>query len=159
MEFIDGLPLDQYVREHKFARRQMLELMKTICDAVQYAHQKGVIHRDLKPANIMVDKAGQPHVLDFGLAKAFAEQDDQMLSIDTGAAGTPAYMSPEQAGGHLDQLDTRCDVYTLGVILFHLLCGKLPHDISGSAIEIMKRISETEPKRLKSNRAEGGRRA
>ncbi len=149
MELIDGLPLDQHVQQQSLSRRQILELMKVICDAVQYAHQKGVIHRDLKPANILIDSAGQPRVLDFGLAKALLEHDDQNLSVDMATAGTPVYMSPEQAAGHLDQLDTRSDVYTLGVILFHLLSGKFPHDISGSAIEIMKRISETEPKRLK----------
>ena len=149
MEFIDGVPLDEYIREQKFSRRQILELMKTICQAVQYAHQKGVIHRDLKPANILVDKEGKPRVLDFGLAKALSDPDGQMLSMDIGAAGTPVYMSPEQAAGHLDQVDTRSDVYTLGVILFYLLTGKYPHDIRGSAFEVMKRISEIEPFRLK----------
>ncbi len=149
MEFIDGVPLDQFVREQKLSRRQILELMKTICEAVQYAHQKAVIHRDLKPANIMVDKEGRPRILDFGLAKALSDDDGQMLSVDIGAAGTPAYMSPEQAAGHLDQVDTRSDVYTLGVILFYLLSGKYPHDVRGSALEVMKRITELEPCRLR----------
>ena len=95
-----------------------------ICLAVQHAHQKGVIHRDLKPANILVDKEGQPHVLDFGLAKI--TEGGQQISLDGEVAGTPAFMSPEQAAGHLDKLDTRSDVYTLGVILFYLLSGKYP---------------------------------
>jgi len=148
MELIDGVPLDKYVEDHHLTQRQTLELMRTVCEALQHAHQSGVIHRDLKPSNILVTPDGQPHVLDFGLAKAFLEGDsDLSLSADGVPAGTPAYMSPEQAAGHLEQIDTRTDVYSLGVILFRLLTGKPPHDLSGTAYDVVHRIVEEEVRR------------
>ncbi len=147
MQLIEGQHLDEFVTTQKLSRPEVLRLMEVVCRAVQHAHQNGVIHRDLKPANILVDAQGQPHVLDFGLAKALAG--DKKLSLDGDVAGTPVFMSPEQAAGHLGKLDTRSDVYTLGVILFHLLSGQFPHDTSGTSFEVMRRISEQEPKRLK----------
>ncbi len=145
MERVDGTPLDLYVESHKMSRRDILELMRTICQAVHHAHQRGVIHRDLKPPNILVDPDGQPHVLDFGLARTVLhEQGELNVTIEADLAGTPAYMSPEQAAGHMDKLDTRTDVYSLGVILYRLLLGQPPHELSGSQLEILRRISDTE---------------
>ena len=94
MELIDGLPLDDYVTAHKLPRREILLLMERVCEAVQHAHQKGVIHRDLKPSNILVDKNGQPHVLDFGLAKI--TQGGDQISVDGEIAGTPPFMIPNK---------------------------------------------------------------
>ncbi len=147
MELIDGRTLNEHVKAERLSRRGIIELMKVICRAVQYAHQKGIIHRDLKPSNIVVDRQGEPHILDFGLAKAL--ETDQQLSLEGQTAGTPAYMSPEQAGGRLDKLDTRSDVYTLGVIIFHLLTGQFPHDTRGSLVDVMSRIAKEEPRRLR----------
>ena len=148
MELIDGVHLDEYVGELDLSRRQVLELMATICRAVQHAHQRGIIHRDLKPSNIMVTPDGQPHVLDFGLARAFVgDRPDATVSIDGEVAGTPAYMSPQQAAGRGDLLDTRTDVYSLGVILFYLLTGEFPHGTGGTSYEIRRRIAERQPRR------------
>src|SRR5665213_792969 len=147
MELIDGAPLDEFVESHGLSQRQILDLMIRICQAVAHAHQNAVIHRDLKPSNILVDKEGQPHLLDFGIARALEEataETDLLLTLDGVLAGTPAYMSPEQASG-ISTLDTRTDVYSLGVILYQLLTGRLPRDPSGSRLEMLRRIAETEP--------------
>jgi tetratricopeptide (TPR) repeat protein/predicted Ser/Thr protein kinase len=148
MEFVDGVSLDEYVEEHGLSHRQILELMQTVCEAVQHAHERGVIHRDLKPSNILVTEDGQPHVLDFGMAKALLGGDSGAKASTEGeAAGTPGYMSPEQAEGKLDQTDTRTDVYALGAILFLLLTGESPHDLSGTRYEVLRRIAKEEVSR------------
>ena len=140
MELVEGEHLDRYVSERKLSQRQVLELMRQVCEAVQHAHQNGIIHRDLKPSNILVDSGGGPRVLDFGLAKALADAGPELtISLDGDLAGTPAYMSPEQAAG-APTVDTRSDVYSLGVILYRLLTGNPPHELSGSRLEVLKRI-------------------
>jgi WD40 repeat protein len=155
MELIDGgVPLDRFAAQRNLGRRHVLALMHTVCQAVQHAHQHGVIHRDLKPSNILVDRWGQPHIVDFGLAKdvvsATGDGPKDIIpggngaSIDANFAGTPAYMSPEQAAGELDRVDTRSDVYSLGVILYALLTGQLPHDTEGPPLEVMRRIATRE---------------
>ena len=142
MELIDGLALDKYVKDYRLTQKQILILMRKICQAVLYAHLRGVIHRDLKPSNILVDSEGQPHVLDFGLAKALLEEESIAISMEGQIAGTPAYMSPEQASGLHSDLDTRTDVFSLGVILYELLTGRSPHDLSGSALDVLHNITE-----------------
>jgi WD40 repeat protein len=143
MELVDGVTLDQYVRDRKLDRRQILDLMATICEAVQYTHQRGVIHRDLKPANILVSADGQPHVLDFGLAKSLL-LDGQLetFTVDGTVAGTLGFMSPQQAAGQSEVVDTRSDIYSLGAILYCLLTGRTPHDLSGSRIQAVRRAAE-----------------
>ena len=121
MELVDGIPLDEYVQNNRLPTRQVLELMRLICSAVQHAHQLGIIHRDLKPGNLLVTADGQPRVLDFGLAKDVEGDGIGDSTIVGAVAGTPAYMSPEQAAGLAT--DTRTDVYSLGVILYRLLVG------------------------------------
>ncbi|HZN68833.1 MAG TPA: serine/threonine-protein kinase [Tepidisphaeraceae bacterium] len=145
MELVDGTPLDLYARESGLSRRQVVALLADVTRAVQHAHQSGVIHRDLKPSNILVNGDGQPKVLDFGLAKAFScggndyESDHALLSVEGNVAGTPAFMSPEQAAGRPQ--DTRSDVYSLGVILYQLLTGRNPHDLTGTYQEMLRRIA------------------
>ena len=136
MEFIDGLPITQSANERSLSLEERLKLMIKVCEAVQHAHRKGVIHRDLKPANILVDHRGQPKVLDFGVAKGTDAdlQVTQFSSHGSSLLGTLAYMSPEQIEGDTAELDTRSDVYSLGVICYEILVGRPLHDLSGKSI-------------------------
>jgi len=146
MELIEGMPLDEYVRQRKLSTRQTMTLMQVVCEAVQHAHQNGVIHRDLKPSNILVSEDGRPHVVDFGLAITLSRDNAfRTVSADGEVTGTPAYMSPEQAAGQHEQLDTRTDVYSLGVVLYELLTGGFPYDVDTSMVETLRHIGETDP--------------
>jgi tetratricopeptide (TPR) repeat protein/predicted Ser/Thr protein kinase len=153
MEFIRGVPLTAYATQKNLGTRERLDLIARICDAVYHAHQKGVIHRDLKPGNIVVDESGQPKILDFGVARA-TDSDIQQTTLQTGVGqlvGTVPYMSPEQVSGNPDELDTRSDVYALGVIAYELLAGRLPYDLARKMIhEAVRVIREEEPTRLSS---------
>lgn len=151
MEIIHGKPLIEYAREHKLSTRRRLELMLTVCDAVEHAHQRGIIHRDLKPGNILVDEAGQAKILDFGLARATDSDAQATRQTDMGQLlGTLAYMSPEQVLADPLALDTRSDVYALGVILYELLAHKMPYPLSHLLHEAVETIRLTEPQKLSS---------
>jgi serine/threonine protein kinase len=150
MQYIEGRPLDEYVESEKLSVRQIMELFEKVCSGVAYAHQRGVMHRDLKPGNIMVDAKGEPHILDFGLAKLTdgSEQtspDMAMTSIPGKVIGTLAFMSPEQATAQPDKIDVRTDVYSIGIILYKILTDKFPYDVSGSMLAILRTIQEAEP--------------
>jgi len=133
MEYVPGVPITKYCDDHRLTLRERLELFLQVCDGVQHAHQKAIIHRDLKPSNVLVvqqnNKAG-PRIIDFGLAKATAQPlTDKTMFTELGAmVGTPGYMSPEQADQSEQNIDTRTDVYSLGVILYQLLVGALPFE-------------------------------
>ena len=146
MEFIRGESLLAYTDTHQLRVRQRLELMVKVCDAVQHAHQRGIIHRDLKPGNILVDESGQPKVLDLGVARVTDSDTIATRQTNLGQiVGTPSYMSPEQALGDPLELDTRSDVYALGVILYELLSGRLPYEISPMLHEALRTIREKDP--------------
>ncbi len=151
MEYIHGETLDVYAKSKHLDFRQRLALMAKVCEAVHHAHQKGVIHRDLKPANILVDRDGQPKVLDFGVAR-MTEVDMRTVTMHSDAGqlmGTVPYMSPEQLTGDSAQLDIRSDVYTLGVISYELLAGSLPHNVTGRTLpDAVREIRDEEPPRL-----------
>jgi serine/threonine protein kinase len=146
MDFISGLPLNQYAQSKRLNMEQVLRLFVRVCDAIQYAHQRGVIHRDIKPSNVMVDADGTPKVLDFGLAKQLASTTDT-ISLPEQIIGTLPYMAPEQTRGNLDEIDTRTDVYALGVMLFELLTGQYPYPVDGELAEVLQHIVRTPPQR------------
>jgi serine/threonine protein kinase len=154
MEYIRGLNLNEYIQTHDLSVRKRVRLFLKVCSAVQYAHQQGIIHRDLKFANILVDNHGEPHILDFGLAKALdlAEEDQKhgMATVTGQWAGSLSNMSPEQAAGKPDLIDVRTDIYALGMILYHQLLGRYPYDVSGSVVEVLKNIQIQDPIRPRS---------
>ena len=143
MEFIEGLSLDKHVQENHLNVDECLEIICKICDATQHAHHRGIIHRDIKPGNILVTSDGQPKLLDFGIAKSISRQASDGAPTETIAnypVGTLAYMSPEQIRG--SDLDTRSDVYSIGVVAFEMLTGKLPVAVADcSLVEAAERVS------------------
>lgn len=155
MEFVDGRPIDDFAVLHDLPPREIVRLIVLVCRAVNYAHQNGVIHRDLNPANILVDKEGQPHVFDFGLAKDTRASAEQHRYSAAGlVVGTLPFISPEQAGGR-DGVDVRTDVYALGVILYELLADRFPYPIDGSPETVRNAIISDEPMLLRKAVAQG----
>jgi Flp pilus assembly protein TadD len=149
MEFIRGQPLLEYADTHHLNTCQRLNLIARVCDAVHHAHQRGIIHRDLKPGNILVDETGQPKVLDFGIARATDSGARITHQTDLGQiVGTLAYMSPEQVLADPLELDTRSDVYSLGVVLYQMLARRLPYKIGPRLPEAARTIQEEEPTAL-----------
>jgi serine/threonine protein kinase len=156
MEHVPGVPITEYCDTHRLPIKQRLRLLLLVCDAIQHAHQKGIIHRDVKPTNILVKVVGDnpvPKVIDFGIAKATGYSlTERTLFTDRGQLiGTPEYMSPEQAEVSATNVDTRTDIYALGVVLYELLTGTLPFEAgalrSGTVQEIQSRIREQQPPR------------
>jgi tetratricopeptide (TPR) repeat protein len=155
MELVHGVPLTKYCDAHRLPVEARLQLFVQICQAVQHAHQKGIIHRDLKPGNVLVTEVdGQPtpKIIDFGVAKAIEQKLTDMSFSDVGAiVGTPVYMSPEQADPTSMDIDTRTDVYALGVMLYELLVGSPPLDTKqfkrGAVLEMLRMVRDVEPPR------------
>jgi serine/threonine protein kinase len=154
MEYVQGVGLGEHCERHKVPLRERLELFMQVCDAVQHAHQKGIIHRDLKPTNVLIQyEAGKPvpKVIDFGVAKALDQRlTERTIFTEQGQlVGTPEYMSPEQAEMSVQDIDTRADIYSLGVILYQLITGSLPFDPETLRSEgfagIQRIIREVEP--------------
>jgi len=156
MEFIDGVPITEYCDRHRLTTRERLDLFVKVCEGVQHAHQKAVIHRDIKPSNILVtqrDGRAEPKIIDFGVAKATAQKlTERTMFTEMGALiGTPEYMSPEQAELSGQNIDTRTDVYSLGVLLYELLTGALlfnARELRAAGFdEIRRQIREVDPPR------------
>src|SRR5205814_29251 len=157
MELVKGIPITRYCDENRLNTIQRLELFILVCQAIQHAHQKGIIHRDIKASNILVtdhDGTPVPKVIDFGIAQATAGQnltDKTLFTAFEQFVGTPAYMSPEQAKLSGLDVDTRSDIYSLGVLLYELLTGKTPLDqkeLFAAGLDEMRRtIREKEPAR------------
>ncbi|MEP0846116.1 MAG: protein kinase [Phycisphaerae bacterium] len=158
-EYVSGKPLHEYVNEldeaaireggrrrcGTFPLETVLRLFSRVCDAVHTAHQVGVIHRDLKPSNVLVDDGGEPHVLDFGVARPPRAEDPEALTLTGEFVGSVTWASPEQVSGGAGAVDERSDVYSLGLVLYHLLTGAYPYDVTGGAATVFDRIRHADP--------------
>jgi len=148
MEYVDGVPIDQYCDDHQLTLQRRLQLFKKVCGAIDYAHRNLVVHRDIKPSNILVTGEGEPKLLDFGIGK-FIDESAAMFTVavtrDGTAAMTPEYASPEQVRS--EPISTATDVYSLGVLLYKILCGRMPYDSRAVNVDLARAILEYEPTR------------
>lgn len=149
MDFIDGQPVDRWLAARNADIQAVVSLFERLTRAVAYAHQRGVIHRDLKPSNVLVDAQGEPHVLDFGLARLLSPfvADSLFQTYTTTFVGTPAYASPEHFEAEAVAVDVRSDVYSIGVMLYQALAGRLPYSCGQRFTDLMKEIVEVDPPR------------
>lgn len=142
MELIDGQNLADVIRDHRPSVDESVRLLKTLAEAVRYAHEHGILHRDLKPSNILVDRSGQPHITDFGLARRVEENSE--LTLPGQVIGSPNYVAPEQARGATSSLGPAVDIYSLGAVLYHLLTGRPPY-LADTVAETLRLAVDTEP--------------
>ncbi len=142
-DFIHGMTLAAWMADQKLTPRESAELCAKLADALHHAHEAGVIHRDFKPGNVMIDPEGEPHVMDFGLAKR--EVGEITMTVEGRILGTPAYMSPEQARGEGYKADRRADIYALGVTFYQLLTGELP--FRGNQRMVLQQLLTEDPRR------------
>src|SRR5947207_6736313 len=143
MKFVEGGQLDEVVRREPMPIRQAAELIAKVARTVHYAHEHGILHRDIKPGNILLDKSGEAHLADFGLARLVETESTMTRTLDV--LGTPSYMAPEQAVGNNAQITRATDVYGLGAVLYQLLTGHPPF-AGGTTYETIKLLLDTEPK-------------
>ncbi len=143
MKFVEGGQLDELVRREPVSPRHAAELLVKIARTVQFAHERGILHRDIKPGNILLDRQGEPHLTDFGLARLIEQESTITNSFDV--MGTPSYMAPEQAAGHTKELTAAADVYALGAVLYQMLTGQPPF-AGGTTYETIRLVIETEPR-------------
>ncbi|MCK4341281.1 MAG: protein kinase [Phycisphaerae bacterium] len=147
MDYISGQPLDVYMQSGKRSVDETAALFAKICEAVNAAHVRGIIHRDLKPGNIRIDEHGEPHILDFGLAKTVTPDDSSLMTLTGQFIGSLPWASPEQAEGQPSKIDVRTDVYSLGVLFHQMLTGKFPYEVVGNMRDVLDRIMNAAPAR------------
>ena len=143
MKFVEGGQLDEVVRRKPMSIRRAAELIAKVARTVHYAHEHGILHRDIKPGNILLDKNGEPHLTDFGLARLLDTQSSVTRTMEV--LGTPSYMAPEQAAGETTKLSKATDVYGLGAVLYQLLTGQPPF-AGGTTYETIRLLRDTEPR-------------
>src|SRR5438445_236070 len=143
MKFVEGGQLDEVVRREPMPARRAAELLVKIAHTVQFAHERGILHRDIKPGNILLDRHGEPHLTDFGLARLVEAESTITNSFDV--LGTPSYMAPEQAAGHVKELTAAADVYSLGAVFYQMLTGEPPF-AGGTTYETIRLVLESEPR-------------
>src|SRR6478752_8522333 len=143
MKFVEGGQLDEVVRREAMPIRRAVEFIAKVARIVHYAHEHGILHRDIKPGNILLDKNGEPHLTDFGLARLVEAESTVTGTLEV--LGTPSYMAPEQAAGETTKLGKATDVYGLGAVLYQLLTGQPPF-AGGTTYETIKLLLDTEPR-------------